>query len=284
MDDTNLHLKIVEERFERYLNAYAPDHGDFLTPEEQSALMPFFRRNRPQGAWLYGGHPEAERRLPLFLPDYLGIASEEDIFGYFRTNPEDCPLAVLQVNVPRQERVSLTHRDYLGALMGCGIKREKIGDIIVTGGAGAGGAVGGWQDTSGSNPGGAGAQIVILRELAEYLRGELTSVGRASVTVEVLDINHLDPGVVRREEHSYTISSARLDNVVSAVFGLSRKLATEAIIKGLVFVDGAEVQKPDYRLAEGQKLVLRHKGKAVFLGETGTSKKGKVYIKVEKYI
>ena len=64
MDDTNLHLKIVEERFERYLNSYTPGHGDFLTPEEQSALMPFFRRNRSQGAWLYGGYPEAERRLP----------------------------------------------------------------------------------------------------------------------------------------------------------------------------------------------------------------------------
>ncbi len=280
MDDPNLHLKIVEERFDRYLNSYAPGHGDFLTPEEQSALMPFFRRNRSQGAWLYGGYPEAERRLPLFMPDYLGIEHEEDIFEYFHTNPEECPLAVLQVKVPRQERVSLTHRDYLGALMGCGIKREKIGDIIVSG-AGGDSAGGGGSNGAGGQ---AGAQIVILRELAEYLRDELTSVGRATVTVDILDINDLDPGEVRREEHSYTVSSSRLDNVVSAVFGLSRKLATEAIAKGLVFVDGTEVQKPDYRVTEGQKLVLRHRGKAIFVGETGTSKKGKVYIKVEKYV
>ncbi len=278
MDDPNLHLKIVEERFDRYLSSYAPDHGDFLTPEEQSALMPLFRRNRSQGAWLYGGYPEAERRLPLFMPDYLGIEREEDIYGYFRGNPGECPLAVLQVKVPRQERVSLTHRDYLGALMGCGIKREKIGDIIVSGAGGSSG------DASGAGGGQAGAQIVILRELAEYLRDELTSVGRAAVTVDILDINELDPGEVRREEHSYTVSSSRLDNVVSAVFGLSRKLATEAIAKGLVFVDGTEVQKPDYRVTEGQKLVLRHRGKAIFVGETGTSKKGKVYIKVEKYV
>lgn len=266
MDDSNLHLKIVEERFERYLAEYAPGHGDFLTPEEQSALMPFFRRNRTQGAWLYGGYAEAERRIPLFLPDYTGVASEEDIFAYFRENPEECPLAVLSVKVPRQERVELSHRDYLGALMGCGIRREKIGDIIVFGGAGS------------------GAQIVILRELADYLKDELTSVGRATVTVDVLGITDLDPGEIRLEEHSYTVSSARLDNVISAVFGLSRKLATEAITKGLVFVDGMEVQKPDYRLSEGQKLVLRHKGKAIYQGETGTSKKGKVYIRVEKYV
>jgi RNA-binding protein YlmH len=280
MDDPNLHLKIVEERFDRYLSSYAPDHGDFLTPEEQSALMPFFRRNRSQGAWLYGGYPEAERRLPLFMPDYLGIEREEDIYGYFRGNPGECPLAVLQVKVPRQERVSLTHRDYLGALMGCGIKREKIGDIIVSG-AGGDSAGGGGSNGAGGQ---AGAQIVILRELAEYLRDELTSVGRATVIVDILDINEFDPGEVRREEHSYTVSSSRLDNVVSAVFGLSRKLAAEAIAKGLVFVDGTEIQKPDYRVTEGQKLVLRHKGKAIFVGETGTSKKGKVYIKVEKYV
>ena len=274
MDDPNLHLKIVEERFDRYLAEYAPGHGDFLTPEEQSALMPFFRRNRSQGAWLYGGYAEAERRIPLFLPDYTGVASEEDVFTYFRENPDECPLAVLSVKVPRQERVELSHRDYLGALMGCGIRREKIGDIIVSGAGGSGG--------SGSS--GGGAQIVILRELADYLKDELTSVGRATVTVEILRIADLDPGEIRLEEHSYTVSSARLDNVVSAVFGLSRKLATEAITKGLVFVDGMEVQKPDYRLSEGQKLVLRHKGKAIYRGETGTSRKGKVYIRVEKYV
>lgn len=269
MDDTNLHLKIVEERFERYLSAYAPDHGDFLTPEEQSSLMPFFRKNHAQGAWLYGGYAEAERRIPLFMPDYTGVECEDDIFGYFHTNPDECPLAVLKVTVPRQEKVTLSHRDYLGALMGCGIRREKIGDIIVSAGGG-------------EEP--AGAQIVILRELADYLKDELTSVGRATVTVEILPIKDLDPGEVRKEEHSYTVSSARLDNVVSTVFGLSRKLAAEAISRGLVFVDGTEVQKPDYRLLEGQKLVLRHKGKAVYLGETGTSKKGKVYIRVEKYV
>ncbi|MBQ7640513.1 MAG: hypothetical protein IJS91_05950 [Bacteroidales bacterium] len=234
--------------------------------------------NRSQGAWLYGGYAEAERRIPLFMPDYLGVEREEDIYGYFHTNPDECPLAVLRVAVPRQERVILSHRDYLGALMGCGIKREKIGDIIVSTGEGPGAGSGGFA------AGEAGAQIVILRELADYLKDELTSVGRASVTVEVLPIGDLDPGEVRKEEHSYTVSSGRLDNVVSAVFGLSRKLAVEAIIKGLVFVDGAEIQKPDYRLAEGQKLVLRHKGKAIYLGETGTSRKGKVYIRVEKYV
>ncbi|MBR2748491.1 MAG: hypothetical protein IKD97_01210, partial [Firmicutes bacterium] len=137
---------------------------------------------------------------------------------------------------------------------------------------------------AGSGNGGAGAQIVILRELADYLKDELTSVGRAAITVEILPITRLDPGEVKKETHSYTVSSSRLDNVVSAVFGLSRKLATEAITKGLVFVDGMEVQKPDYRLAPAQKLVLRHKGKAIFVGETGTSKKGKTYIEVEKYI
>ena len=276
MDDSNLHLKIVEERFQRYLSAYAPDHGDFLTPEEQSALMPFFRRSRSQGAWLYGGYAEAERRIPLFMPDYTGVEREDDLFGYFHTNPEECPLAVLRVTVPRQEKVVLSHRDYLGALMGCGIKREKIGDIIVSAGGTGSGSEGGDEP--------AGAQIVVLRELADYLKDELTSVGRASVTVEVLPIGDLDPGEVRKEEHSYTVPSPRLDNVVSEVFGLSRKLAVEAIARGLVFVDGAEVQKPDYRLTEGQKLVLRHKGKAIYLGETGTSRKGKVYIRVEKYV
>jgi len=123
-----------------------------------------------------------------------------------------------------------------------------------------------------------------MRDLAEFVKESLTSVGRASIMTEILDISKLNPGEVKRVEQSYTVSSPRLDNVVSAVFGLSRRLATEAISKGIVFVDGVSVTKTDYRLSDNQKLVLRGKGKAIYLGEHGQSRKGKVYIKVDKYV
>lgn len=263
MDDNKLFLKIIEERFARFQNNYSQDNGDFLSLEQQSLAMSFFRKNASQGAMLYGGYEDAERRIPLFMPDYTGVFNEDQAIEHFRSNPEECPLVVLNITVPRQEKVSPGHRDYLGALMAEGIRREKVGDILV-------------------HPD--GAHIIALRDMAAYLKESLTSVGRASINTEILGIDKADPGEIIRKEMSFNVPSPRLDNVISAVFGISRKAALEAISKGLVFLDGVETAKPDVHPKEGQKLVLRGKGKAIYLGVTGNSRKGRDYISVQKYL
>ena len=205
MDEQNLFLKIIEERFDRFLDSYIVTGGDFLSPEEQSHAASFFRRNASQGAFLYGGYEEAERRMPVFMPDYTEVTDEDSLIRYFLEYPEQCPLRVLDIVIPPAEKTVPGHRDYLGALMGLGIKRTKVGDIIV---------------------GAHGAQIV----------------------------------VAEKEEREYNVSSPRLDNVVSAVFSVSRKSSQEAISRGLVFIDGIQTMKPDQQLKEGQKLVLRGSG------------------------
>ena len=263
MDESNLFLKKIEERFDRFLSSYMISGGDFLSPEEQSSASGFFRRNASQGAFLYGGYDEAERRMPVFMPDYTGVSDEDSLIEYFRTYPDECPIRVLEISIPAVEKTAPGHRDYLGSLMGLGIKREKVGDIIV---------------------GPRGAQILVSEDMAEYLKDSLSSVGRVTVTTAITDITGLTPAEVKKEEREYNVSSPRLDNVVSAVFSLSRKTATEAITKGLVFVDGIQVMKPDRQMKDGEKLVLRGKGKAIYLGVSGTSRKGKDYIKVLKYI
>ena len=263
MEENILFLKILEERFDRFLQSYTIMSGDFMTPEQQSQASGFFRRNRSQGAYLFGGYEEAERKMAVFVPDYTGIASEEDLLSYLIENPDDCPLSVLEVTVPKAESFRPGHRDYLGALMGEGIRREKIGDIILTS---------------------EGAQIIAMKDITEYLADNLTSVGRAAVSVSIKAIDAIDPGEIKKEERRFNISSPRLDNVLSAVFSISRKSAQEAIQKGLVFIDGIQQTKPDRQLSEDQKLVLRGKGKAIYKGISGTSKKGKVYITVIKYI
>jgi RNA-binding protein YlmH len=263
MDESNLFLKKIEERFDRFLSSYMISGGDFLSPEEQSSASGFFRRNASQGAFLYGGYDEAERRMPVFMPDYTGVSDEDSLIEYFRTYPDECPIRVLEISIPAVEKTAPGHRDYLGSLMGLGIKREKVGDIIV---------------------GPRGAQILVSEDMAEYLKDSLSSVGRVTVTTAITDITGLTPAEVKKEEREYNVSSPRLDNVVSAVFSLSRKTATEAITKGLVFVDGIQVMKPDRQMKDGEKLVLRGKGKAIYEGVSGTSRKGKDYIRVIKYI
>lgn len=263
MDENNLFLKKIEERFDRFLSSYMITGCDFLSPEEQSTASGFFKRNASQGAYLYGGYDEAERRMPVFMPDYTGVTDEASLLKYFQDYPNECPLRVLEVKIPAIEKTAPGHRDYLGSLMGLGIKREKVGDIIV-------------------DP--RGAQIIVAEDMAEYLRDNLSSVGRVTVTTSVTDINGLTPIEVKKEEKEYNVSSPRLDNVVSAVFSISRKSAQEAISRGLVFIDGIQTMKPDQQLKEGQKLVLRGKGKAIYEGISGKSRKGKDYIRIVKYV
>ena len=150
-----------------------------------------------------------------------------------------------------------------GALMGEGIRREKIGDIIVS-------------ET--------GAQIIAAKEMAEYLQQNYRQVGRVSLSAKIAPISALNTAEIKTVTEKFTVSSPRLDNIVSGVFAVSRKDAVEAISRGKVFVNGAEMSKPDYNLKGGEKLVLRGKGKAIYKGECGTSRKGKVYIEVVKYI
>ena len=263
MDENKIFMKIIEEKFQRFKDYYILGNSDFLALEQQSMLAGFMRTARKEGAFFYGGYSEAERKMVVFMPDYAGVTSEEELDSWMKENPDDCPLALLDINIPAAEKGKLSHRDYLGALMGEGIRREKIGDIIVS-------------ET--------GAQIIAAKEMAEYLQQNYRQVGRVSLSAKIAPISALNTAEIRTVTEKFTVSSPRLDNIISGVFAVSRKDAVEAISRGKVFVNGAEMSKPDYTLKGGEKLVLRGKGKAIYKGECGTSRKGKVYIEVVKYI
>lgn len=255
-------LNLIEDRYRRFIDDYATVTTDFLDLAQQSAAGGFVKAHRGEGAFLYGGYEDAERRQVLFAPDYLGVSDEEGLCEYFKANPDQCPLVILNVKIG-QKGAKLRHSDYLGSLLSLGIRREKTGDILV------------FDD---------GAQIIVCEEIAEYLAENYTSAGRVPITVVISPISDLKTGLIEVEHIRTSIASPRLDNVISAVFGVSRKGAVEAINRGIVFVNSVENKKPDYVLKGGEKLVLRGKGKAIYRGENGTSRKGKVYIEVDKYI
>ena len=243
MDENNLFLKNVEEKYERFLDYYTIMNSDFLTMEQQSMLSGFLRAHRREGVFFYGGYAEAERRQVVFLPDYTGVSEkisalpqlgnekEENyavcrvLTKYFEENPESSPFCLLDVVIPPAEH-----------------------------------------------------------KTADYLAENFRQVGSVSVLVKKSQISALNSTEIRTISLKFTVSSPRIDNIVSGVFGISRKDAVSAISHGKVFVSGREISKPDFALKGGEKIVLRGKGKAIYNGVTGTSKKGKVYINVEKYI
>ena len=203
---------------------------------------------------LFGGYGDAERRIMAFLPDYM---DEDDL-----AEGEGCPLSLLKVSSPKGSR-ALTHRDYLGSILGLGIKREVVGDIVVR------------PD---------GADIVILREMEDFLLSEYTKAGRNNLSVKTAALSALDPGEIHTEELHDTVASLRLDNVVGSAFRLSRGRAQEAIRQGIVYRNSMQCLKPDAEVREGDRIVLRGKGKAVLKTVGGMSRKDRINITITRYM
>ena len=249
MKEEKMLLAAAADRLRQCEEQYIPTRSDFLDMHQRSLVESMLRNEKHDCRMeFFGGYDDAERVVCCCLPDYASAES-------------DSGLAVARVSVTPGGR-QLTHRDYLGSLLGLGIKREKTGDIIVR------------PD---------GADIVICEELAEFISLNYDKAGRTSLSVEILPIGDLKVAEKSFSEREDTVASLRLDNIISSAFGISRSKAAEAIKKGIVFVNNTECLKIDKDVSEGDKLVLRGRGKAYLTEIGGTSRKGRVYVKFRVY-
>ena len=234
-------------------------HTNFLSLDEISIVKTTDREyNEYTDTFYYGGYDDCERQIALYIPKFY---STEDVCSFLRDNEEENPLCI--VRLKKDKFTTLSHRDYLGAIMGLGLKREMVGDIKVT------------ND---------GADVFCLKSAAEYICDNLKKSGRGSVTGEILSVSKFTSAQDKYELLFTTVSSLRLDGVIAAFFNLSRSTAAETVNKGLVYVNSSQCLKCDFILKEGDKIVLRGKGKTVLTEVKGTSKKGKLKIEYKKYV
>ena len=136
--EERLILAKILDRAEQARNRNIPAATDFLSPAQLAWAGDLLRLAGFTDYAVLGGYETAERRLLLFLPDWL----EPELWQ----RGEDCPLCALEAKVPAG--AGLSHRDYLGSLMGLGLTREKLGDILLQ------------ED---------GAQLLLLREVQPIL-------------------------------------------------------------------------------------------------------------------
>ena len=83
---------------------------------------------------------------------------------------------------------------------------------------------------------------------------------------------------------SFTVSSMRLDSVVKNAFRISRGDAAAAIESGVVYVNDVECTKPDKKIAEGDKIVFRRKGRIIVNDCSSVSKKGRVIVEITRFM
>lgn len=256
-------LRRVQDKYNRFLDYDILENTGFLNLKEQNEIIGFLRSKSKEPIFLTGGYEDNERKMLIFIPEYLGVKDKVSLYD-FLADEELSPIKVLKVKPNSYEKSKkLSHRDYLGAILGEGIKREKIGDILAG------------EDC---------CHVIVESDILEFLKGNLFKVGQLSVDCEEVSIKEILNRVENKEEIRVSVSSTRLDNMVSKAFNISRGKATEAINRGIVFLNDLEVTKVDMLLKGGEKIVLRGKGKVIYKGQAGTSKKGKIVVVFDKYI
>lgn len=251
--EERLLLGRVLDKLDQAQRRAVPAHTQFLSPGEQACVRELLAACGHPRHLMFGGFPDAERRVCVFFPDWQ---EEED----FLADP-DGPVTALEAAF--HPDAGLTHRDFLGSLMGLGITREKLGDILVE------------QDR---------AQLLLLREAAPILLSQWESAGRWKLKLKEIPLDQLRVKPPQVKVIRDTVATLRLDAVCAAGFSTSRTKAVEFISAGRVSLNHRECTKADRTVEQGDVLSCRGLGKCVVKEVLGQSKKGRTMIVIERYI
>ncbi|SIS61805.1 YlmH family RNA-binding protein [Salimicrobium salexigens] len=232
IDQVEAWRKNVEMRFQRKLT-------DFLNPRERQIATSLLRNTDLQVE--FSGEDDEERRRMIIAPEYEAI--EEENFQ----------LTLLEASYPAKF-VSLEHRDVLGAFMSLGIKREKLGDLIVKDGL---------------------IHIIAAAEISDFIKMQLQQINKASVTWKEIEMGSRMTSEEEWKESSATVSSLRIDVVLKEIYNMPRKKSVMYIKGGQVKVNFRTVDDPSFLLEEGDLISLRGKGRSELTEVMGQTKKDK---------
>lgn len=221
--------------------SYAPKLTDFLDPREQQILATVIGKH-PEVKWeLFGGAPNAERKRALLFPEYMDAQLD------------DFQVRLFGIDYAKKF-INIEHRQVLGSLMSLGLKRGKFGDILIDG------------ET---------VQFFAGAEIADYIRLQLESIGRASISLTELPLEQAAAVDEDWNEINATVSSLRLDTVISSLYNLSRQKSQLLIQQGHVKVNWTGIENTAFECGEGDVISARGYGRAKIISIEGKTKKDK---------
>ncbi|MEH6905050.1 RNA-binding protein [Neobacillus drentensis] len=227
---------------------YSPKLSDFLDPREQHILKMLIGEHGDVNYKLFGGTPDVERKRALIFPDYLPVTEDE------------FQISLFEIQYPAKF-VTIEHRQVLGTLMSLGLKRGKFGDILTKDGK---------------------CQFFAAKEISDYIKSNVETIGRAGVKLIETDIENAIPTKELLMESELTVSSLRLDTVISGIYHVSRQKSQLFIQQGLVKVNWTLTENPSFECGIGDMLSIRGYGRAKVLAIEGKTKKEKWRINVGK--
>lgn len=229
---------------------------DFFDLAKQKLIQKFLKSQKEENYLFFGGFEEAERKMLIFYPEKLNRLVKENKINLGEW------LKVIRLTLPNENKGKYTHQNYLGALLKLGIKREKIGDILVE------------ED---------GADILIHKDILKFLQQNLIQLTRfQKAKIEEINLQDLRKVVISKEQIKITVSSMRLDNIVAELAKCSRSKANDLLIQERVFVNFMEVSKATKEVKEGDKITIRGKGRFFIKEILGNTKKGNIILLIEK--
>ncbi|RBW67357.1 RNA-binding protein [Bacillus taeanensis] len=243
-EDERSFVEQVLEWQEYVHDFYAIKRTDFLDPREQEIAEQIIGKQNDVKISFWGGSEYAERKRAIFYPDY------------YEPSLDDYGLMLYQVRYP-SKFISIEHRDLLGALMGIGLKRLKFGDILI-------------RDNN--------VQVVVAEEIAEFVEWNLESVGRSAIKLEQSPFSEIIQLQEKWDEQTGTVSSMRLDAILSEIYHLSRSKVIPYIQSGLVKVNWKRVESSSYECEPGDYLSVRGLGRSKIIEVSGKTKKDKCRI------
>lgn len=219
-----------------------PYYTTFMGETKQTLAKKYFQSVKFDSYLFFGGYELSERKILGLFP--------------YEISKDDFPISALEFKFRACDKLS--HRNFLGALMSLGIERDTVGDILVEDGR---------------------AVVFVKSEIKEYITSQLFKIGNVGIKIKDAQINSLPQG---REQvsKSLTVSSLRLDNVVSASCNLSREKTRTTILSGDVCLNYEQTQNVSKVMSKDDEFSVRGYGKFILNDVFGQTKKGRIKISV----
>ncbi|MBE6593516.1 MAG: hypothetical protein E7642_05930 [Ruminococcaceae bacterium] len=230
----------------------------FLSPRELHYAKAYLSRSGT--AFLeYGGYRDAERKRLYVLPEYMEGIEEAGSLGEYGEETGICAVCAKGSGFCK-----LSHRDFMGSLLGLGVERSVIGDIIVT------------EELS--------ATVFCDIKIADFLVNEWHEVGHDRIKCAILQVGEMALPERRYAQISDTVASARLDCVVAALCNLARERARACVVSELCEIDYEKETRPDKEVVPPALISVRGYGKFRVLSIEGQTKRGRYRISAQKFL
>lgn len=241
MNKEQLSMAKVLDKIKIYEKTGEMVSTNFLDPAEQIEVQNLINK---VPNYFTGGYSEAERKILV-----IGTEEESSIQEF------------LQV-ISLEANQNLHHREVLGSILGLGLKREVIGDILIK-----------------ENR----ADIIVKKEMASYIFQNLNQVGREKVKISYQTFDNLLPIEMKAKEIKTTVASLRVDAIISSGIGVSREISSKLIQNQRVKWNHKLIENPSKKINLGDILSIRGYGRIELFSILGETRKDRIRVILKKY-